>query len=256
MMHASTIQLAAAAPLAYHYPTLPTHELVLRLALAGLCGAVVGFEREWRDRTAGFRTHILVCVGAAVFTLVSAYGFSAWYQETANTLRPNVINDPSRVAAQVVSGIGFLGAGAIFQSRGSVKGLTTAASLWAMAAVGMAVGLGSYGIALGSTTLLIFVLVVLRQVSGSIKALHQQERAAVEVQLSKARGVVGVLDAIREHGATLVHVRSSAGTDDQVHRVLAFDADLPPHPGIAELIARLTEVEGVSQVTVMDVDKA
>ena len=230
--------------------------MILRLALAGLCGAVVGFEREWRDRTAGFRTHILVCVGAAVFTLVSAYGFTAWYQETASTLRPNVMNDPSRIAAQIVSGIGFLGAGAIFQSRGSVKGLTTAASLWAMAAVGMAVGVGSYRIALVSTGLLIFVLVVLRQISRSIQSLHQQERAAVEVQLAKARGISAVLDAVREHGATLVHVRSSAGMDEQVHRVLAFDADLPPRTGVADLIAKLVEVDGVSQVTVMDVDRA
>lgn len=239
-----------------HYPTLTTHELIARLALAGACGAVVGFEREWRDRTAGFRTHILVCVGSAVFTMVSAYGFSSWYQDVPTALRPNVMIDPSRVAAQVVSGIGFLGAGAIFQSRGSVKGLTTAASLWAMAAIGMAAGVGSYRIALATTLMLMFVLVGLRQISRNIGSMNRQERAAVEVQLGKARSVAWVLDAVREFGAEAVNIRSTQQMDDQVHRTLAFDADLPPQATLSDLIARIADVEGVAQVTVMDVDKA
>src|SRR4051812_25345284 len=97
-------------------------EMVARLALAGAVGAVVGTEREARQRTAGIRTHALVAIGAALFTIAGAYGFGDI------TRGPNV--DPARIAAQVASGIGFIGAGAIIRTHGSVRGLTTAATVW------------------------------------------------------------------------------------------------------------------------------
>jgi len=108
-------------------------ELALRLALSLGLGALIGLEREYHRQAAGFRTHSLVALGAALFTVVSAYGFEG--------------ADPTRIAAQIVSGIGFIGAGTILHYRGSVRGLTTAASLWAVAAVGMAVGAGLYMLA-------------------------------------------------------------------------------------------------------------
>lgn len=119
-------------------------ELALRLALSLALGAVIGFEREYHRRAAGFRTHSLVAMGAALFTVVSAYAF-----EDA---------DPARIAAQIVSGIGFIGAGTILHHRGSVRGLTTAASLWAVAAVGMAAGAGLYVLALVGSALVLVAL--------------------------------------------------------------------------------------------------
>src|ERR1700742_4007569 len=112
-------------------------DIALRLAVAALLGSLVGFERERLLWAAGLRTHMLVSVGSCLIMIVSAYGFS-------NVLGPHVILDPSRVAAQVVSGIGFLGAGSIILCNEVVKGLTTAASLWAVAAIGLAVGGGLY----------------------------------------------------------------------------------------------------------------
>ena len=113
-------------------------DLVFRLGMAALLGGAVGFERELREREAGLRTHLLVCVGASLFTIVSAY---AWTDFTFST-PAGIVFDPTRIAAQIVTGIGFLGAGAIIRQGLSVRGLTTAATLWLVAAIGMATGAG------------------------------------------------------------------------------------------------------------------
>ncbi len=127
-------------------------EIALRLGLAVLFGGAVGFERESQNLPAGFRTHILVCVGAALIMLVSAYGFSGPLAEAT---------DRSRIAASVVTGIGFLGAGTILRQRGNIRGLTTAASIWVVSGIGLAVGIGFYFPALLATVLVLLSLLVL-----------------------------------------------------------------------------------------------
>ena len=127
-------------------------EIALRLGLAVVFGGVVGFERESQNLPAGFRTHILVCVGAALIMLVSAYGFSGSLAEAT---------DRSRIAASVVTGIGFLGAGTILRQRGNIRGLTTAASIWVVSGIGLAVGIGFYFPALLATGLVLVSLLVL-----------------------------------------------------------------------------------------------
>lgn len=126
-------------------------ELVLRLFIAAGLGSLVGAERERLIWAAGLRTHMLVCVGACLFMVVSAYGFTT-------VVGPGVILDPSRVAAQVVSGIGFLGAGSILLRGDLVRGLTTAASLWTVAAIGLAVGGGLYVEAAAATIIILVIL--------------------------------------------------------------------------------------------------
>ena len=121
-------------------------EIAVRLLLAAAFGAAVGYERRSADKPAGLRTLSLVAVGSALFTIVSAFGF-----DTA---------DQSRVAAQIVTGVGFLGAGTILRSGTSISGLTTAATIWATAAIGMAVGSGLYIASLGGTVLMLFILYV------------------------------------------------------------------------------------------------
>ena len=128
-------------------------EVLLRLLVAAVLGGAIGLEREFRERGAGLRTHLLVCVGAALFTLVGAYAFAS----------PNT--DPSRIAAQIVTGIGFLGAGAIIRQGLSVRGLTTAATLWLVAAIGMAAGAGYWDGALIATLAALLTLGPLRIVS-------------------------------------------------------------------------------------------
>lgn len=127
-------------------------EITIRVLLAAMFGAFIGLERERKDWAAGLRTHMMVSVGSCLIMIVSSFGFS----DILGT--PNVNLDPSRIAAQVVSGIGFLGAGAIlFSKQGTIRGLTTAAGLWTVAAIGLATGSGLY-FAAGSTTLLAIVI--------------------------------------------------------------------------------------------------
>ena len=132
---------------------IPHHEMLLRLFVAAVLGCLVGLERERLDRAAGLRTHALVALGAALCMLVSSFGF-------ADILRVQHVGlDPSRVAAQVVSGIGFLGAGTIILRRDAVRGLTTAASIWMVAAIGVAASLGRETTAVIAT---VFTLVILQ----------------------------------------------------------------------------------------------
>jgi putative Mg2+ transporter-C (MgtC) family protein len=127
--------------------------VAIKLVLAILCGGAIGFERELSRKAAGLRTNVLICMGSALFMIVSRHiGGGAPY------------TDPARLVAQVVTGIGFLGAGVILQARGSITGLTTAATIFVVGAVGIAIGDGMFGVALFSTALIIIVLVALRRV--------------------------------------------------------------------------------------------
>jgi putative Mg2+ transporter-C (MgtC) family protein len=134
----------------------------MKLLLAMLCGGAIGFERELSRKAAGLRTNVLICVGAAVYMIVSRHiGGGAAY------------TDPARLVAQVVTGIGFLGAGVILQSRGSVTGLTTAATIFVVGAVGIGIGDGLFGLAVFTTLLIIAVLVVLRRVESAVIKRHR-----------------------------------------------------------------------------------
>ncbi|MEO7295143.1 MAG: MgtC/SapB family protein [Candidatus Limnocylindria bacterium] len=144
-------------------------ELTLRLVVALVLGAVIGWERELQRMPAGFRTHALVSLGSAIFTVISAYALTG----------PG--SDPSRIAAQIVSGIGFLGGGAILHYGGTVRGLTTAASLWAVAAVGMAAGAGLFVVACVSTVLVITALELFQRLERFAKRrLNIQKRRSPE----------------------------------------------------------------------------
>ncbi|MCM3339380.1 MgtC/SapB family protein [Paenibacillus sp. MER TA 81-3] len=132
--------------------------ICLRLILSLVLGGIIGFERELNQHAAGFRTNILVCIGSTLIMLLSIYGFNTFVDE------PNVRLDPARLAAQVISGIGFLGAGTIIRTGTSVKGLTTAATLWVMAAIGLAVGAGFYFPAILTCGLVFVSLQVLNKV--------------------------------------------------------------------------------------------
>src|SRR5699024_7099553 len=155
-------------------------ELQLLLLAFVLC-ALIGLERQFRQKAAGFRTHVLVGTGAAAFTLVSAFGFST-------VLSDEVVLDPSRIAAQIVSGIGFLGAGVIFTRRDVVRGLTTAATIWVAAAVGMASGAGMVSLAIGITVLHLFTLFVLGPLVASLP--NRDSNRVVLVTYNAGEGVL------------------------------------------------------------------
>ncbi|MBR0488835.1 MAG: MgtC/SapB family protein [Prevotella sp.] len=130
----------------------PTFDFILRIFVAALLGGVIGLEREYRDKSAGFRTHFLVALGSALFMVVSAYGFEGALVTENHRL------DVSRIAAQVVSGIGFIGAGMIIFQKNAIRGLTTAAGVWVTAAIGLTCGAGMYVLALSSTFMVLLGL--------------------------------------------------------------------------------------------------
>jgi putative Mg2+ transporter-C (MgtC) family protein len=153
---------------------LSNQDILLRLLTAAILGSIIGFERERLLWSAGIRTHMVVCVGACLIMIVSAFGF-------ADTLTSrNVVLDPSRVAAQVVSGIGFLGAGAILARNEIVRGLTTAASIWTVAAIGLAVGGGLYFAAAASTAIIIGILAGIKPLEEAYRARNQSCRLKID----------------------------------------------------------------------------
>ena len=147
-------------------------EILLRLILTIALAAVLGLDREIAGQAAGLRTHILVALGAACFTLVSIYGF-----QDLGTVR-----DPARVAAQIVTGVGFLGAGAILRTGTSVRGITTAASIWMAAALGMLAGSGLYALAVGATTLTWVTLDVLKRLERRLLPPERRRRRSTDQQ--------------------------------------------------------------------------
>ncbi|HKV83853.1 MAG TPA: MgtC/SapB family protein [Ktedonobacterales bacterium] len=151
--------------------------VLARLLVALACGAVIGFEREYRDQAAGMKTLALVSLGSALITIVSAYGF-----EHTLALSPNMRLDPSRVAAQIVSGIGFLGAGAILLRRELIRGLTTAASIWLVAGIGLAAGAGLLDTAVVGTVIALLALLMLRLVERRIFPSHSAHRIRLRVE--------------------------------------------------------------------------
>ena len=149
-------------------------DLLLKLALSVVLGGAIGMERELSGKPAGLRTNILICLGSALLMDLSM---------NVGVLEGGPrIGDPGRIAAQIVTGIGFLGAGTILQARGAVLGLTTAATIWVVAAIGMIVGAGQYLEAAGSTVLVMFVLVVLQRVERRILARHRTLNAVIRTR--------------------------------------------------------------------------
>ncbi|GAA3855003.1 MgtC/SapB family protein [[Pseudomonas] carboxydohydrogena] len=155
-------------------------EILLRLAAAAALGSMVGFERERLLWAAGIRTHMLVCVGSCLIMIVSAYGFAGVLDQQHTVL------DPSRIAAQVVSGIGFLGAGSILARGEIIKGLTTAASIWTVAAIGLAIGGGLYFAGTASTILILIILAGVKPLEEAYRARNQ----TVHFKISAERGAL------------------------------------------------------------------
>jgi len=215
--------------------TLQLH-LAVRLIVAAILGALIGFEREVHQHPAGMRTHLLLAVGAAAFTELSMFAFNDVIG------RPDIDLDPSRVAAQIVSGIGFLGAGAILKYGTSIRGLTTAASLWTTAAIGMAVGAGEWLIASVGTFITVFSLWPLNAL---VARIHRPGSQMIRLRLE-----VGRLEALGDVSRLLADRRiEMAGVNSQRIGKGRYEVELslrfPPNAKAQDAIGAITAIPDV-----------
>lgn len=211
--------------------------VVFRMFLAVLCGGLIGLERESNRRSAGFRTHTLICIGATLTTLTSQY-----------LLSKGLTTDPARLGAQVIAGMGFIGAGAIIvTSRRQVKGLTTAAGLWTSAIIGLAIGTGYYEAALITVALVLFSELVLSKLEYFI--ISTARSMNIYVEFADADTLNAIVDEVKKHNMSIVDIeitksRPSEGTQLSAILSLQFKKKIP-HENV---MAFISEVPGVATV--------
>ncbi len=223
----------------------PLH-ITIRLVLAVVLGGLIGLEREQKNHAAGFRTHILVCLGSALIMLLSIYGFSDFINEASVRI------DPARLAAQVVSGIGFLGAGAIIRNGLSISGLTTAASLWVVAAIGLAIGAGFYYGAVASAVFVFISLWFLKLFEKRwfrVKRLH-----VISIRSVDRPGQLGKFSALLD--SMNIEIRKVEFDEDTVMNGgseqglrITLTVKLPNPRILVRLTEELRQLEGVTGVT-------
>jgi len=215
-------------------PDISTFDVAIRLVLAAVLGGAVGFEREMREREAGLRTHVLVSVGSALFFLVSAYAWTDW----SFSQREGIVFDPTRIAAQIVTGIGFLGAGAIIRQGLSVRGLTTAATLWLVA--------GYWEAAVIATVGALVTLWPLRIAAHRVLTRLRPEGAQrVVVDLAPGQGAAPVLGALEDLGGKVTQFQLS---ESRGGRELVATVDFPETFQASKVASRLAELEHVTGV--------
>jgi len=213
------------------------YEIIFKLALAGILGGLIGLERESLNRPAGLRTYTLVTVGSALAMIVSLDMYFQYYQ-TVNA-------DPGRIAAQVISGIGFLGAGTIMREGATVRGLTTAAGLWVVACIGLAVGAGLYIPAIVTTILILFILIYFVEFEERFTGMRVYKGLIMVVE--DRPGQVGVIGSILGNmGVLIKNIQLTRLEDEDLEVELLLH--LPAHISITEIIEELSDVEGLKNI--------
>lgn len=207
-------------------------ELALRLILSLVLAGLIGLERESAGRPAGFRTHILVGIGSTLIMIVSIYAFPRLGFPS---------NDPGRIAAQVVSGIGFLGAGTIMREGANVRGLTTAASLWTVAGIGLTVGAGLYFAAIVTTVLVVATLVLLNKLEWSY-LMSKNEILTIIVQDTPGQ-LAKVFAVLAKHDVNVHNVQLT--TEDEGEARLEMEIELAPRTRRVQIIDELVDMPGV-----------
>lgn len=199
------------------------HEVIVRLLLAIAIGGGIGYERQFKNRPAGFRTHILVCVGSAIVSMMQLY----LVQDTINFIvqNPELVGaarvDSGRMPAQVITGIGFLGAGTIMHEKGSIKGLTTAATVWVVGCLGLTIGYGYYWLSIVSGIFVIIILVSLKNLESNI--LSRGNIIQVDIKYYDKTGVTDFLRAyFRNHNIKIKNIEFAL---EEEHEDEELDAD-------------------------------
>ncbi|OCT14684.1 magnesium transporter MgtC [Paenibacillus pectinilyticus] len=219
--------------------------VTIRLVLALFLGGLIGFEREVSSHAAGLRTHILVCVGSALVMLLSIYGFSAFVNET------NVRLDPSRLAAQVISGIGFLGAGTIMFNGRSITGLTTAASLWVVAGIGLAIGAGFFYPAVLVCFMVLISLWILNKVEH--RYFNGKKVRILKIKALDQPGTLGLITTILgKHKIDIKQIKLEELEDgsETDHVLITFHVTIPKPSIISIVLEETNQMQGVTGVAI------
>ena len=216
---------------------LSAQEIFLRILLAFLLSSAIGMEREFGNQAAGLRTHILVCIGSTLVMLVSFHLFELY--EGRTTL------DPARLGAQVISGIGFLGVGTIMKEGASIRGLTTAAGLWVVACIGLAVGAGFYLGAIVVTVVIVITLTVVNRLDARIN--KSRNNYSITLRAENVPGQLGRIgSALGRRGISIKNIRMIELDECTVEIILLLK--LPGQMGLSEVFQVLNEVEGIKQI--------
>jgi putative Mg2+ transporter-C (MgtC) family protein len=227
---------AALIPMA-QLSALMRFDLVARLLIAALLGGAIGLERELSGKPAGFRTNLLICVGSTLFTDLSM-GMADHAREIHMT------GDPGRIAAQIVTGVGFLGAGAIMQAKGSVTGLTTAATMWVVAAIGMAVGANAFAAAFSTTTIVLIALYVLGKLEWVFVDRRRKGRGVQLTVLTRPAALYQIEQLLQTLGFAIDTVTVERMIDGQLASVVATG----PQKRWQESVDLLTKIPDVRAV--------
>ena len=222
--------------------------IVIRVLSALLLGFAIGLEREMTNKYAGLRTNILVCLGACIFTIISIYGFP----EVSVTGDELGTRDTARVAAQVVTGIGFIGAGTVFRHGATVFGLTTAATLWVSAAIGMACGAGMYTLAILSTIFSIIILVSVRMFEKNILISSAKNTRRLKMSISCFNDKSNeIYDYIIKNSKYLVEISRKLKQDENLTKIVVIFDFVGRHP-IQDLYKTYQNLEGIESISIQE----
>lgn len=223
---------------------MSSHEwdMIVRLLLAAFLGGIVGIERGSGDRPAGFRTHILVCAGSALIMLVSMYGYDEYY--VAGGPQPTT-RDSARIAAQVVSGIGFLGAGTIMHEGVTVRGLTTAASLWMISAIGLAAGAGMYVLSVVSTVVMMVTLVTFHSWEKRFAGNSRNARRFIRIVAANEPGLITNITAYLTENGVKVRTLNVKNNSRKNEVVLELYLKVSKDGEDVDIVRGLQSIEGI-----------
>ncbi len=220
-------------------------EILLRLVVSLLLGFIIGIERELTNKSAGLRTHILLSLGSTIFTIISIYGFSNIMDFDGSTR----LNDPARVAAQILTGIGFIGGGVVLHHGISIYGLTTAASLWITASVGMAVGTGSYKVATISTLMAFLVLVLIRKLETSFLYKLTKKEARIKLRLTcKAENTEKIQEGLFNTFYHILKLDTKKSLEDENIEVITAMLDMHEVNPVQVVYKKLKKLENIESV--------
>lgn len=212
-------------------------ELLCRIIIAGLCGGIIGYERKNRNKEAGIRTHMIVALGAALIMIVSKYGFEDILGKQGIAL------DPSRIAAQIVTGVGFLGAGMIFMRKNTISGLTTAAGIWATSAIGMSIGSGLYILGILTTVLIVVIQIILHG-----RLLKETYKDEISFLIKKDKAAIDDLQKRLE--AMHVEILNIEIKKQKDHYVVEMVVSLPENYRTTEMLKLFQHCDYIEEVNI------